>query len=199
MKISIIGAGNVGATAAQMIAKENLADEIVLLDVREGVAEGKAMDIMQSMMNAPRNYIHDATAVVRGVTNDYTATAMSDIVIITSGIPRKPGMTREELIGVNSDVMRSVIDNLAENEGRPDTKYIIVSNPMDSMTELVHRLRTAKDPHDIIGMGGLLDSARFKYYIREALGKEYKPEDKIDAYVVGATSMAFSWSSRLQG
>lgn len=185
MKISIIGAGNVGATAAQMIAKENLADEIVLLDVREGAAEGKAMDIMQSMMNAPRNYIHDATAVVRGVTNDYTATAMSDIVIITSGIPRKPGMTREELIGVNSDVMRSVIDNLAENEGRPDTKYIIVSNPMDSMTELVHRLRTDKDPHDIIGMGGLLDSARFKYYIREALGKGYKPEDKIDAYVVG--------------
>ena len=193
MKISIIGAGNVGATAAQMIAKENLADEIVLLDVREGVAEGKAMDIMQSMMNAPKNYIHDATAVVRGVTNDYAATAMSDIVIITSGIPRKPGMTREELIGVNSDVMKSVVDSLAENEGRPDTKYIIVSNPMDSMTELVHRLRKDKNPHDIIGMGGLLDSARFKYYIREALetkrlkelGKGYKPEDKIDAYVVG--------------
>lgn len=185
MKISIIGAGNVGATAAQMIAKENLADEIVLLDVREGVAEGKAMDIMQSMMNAPRNYIHDATAVVRGVTNDYTATAKSDIVIITSGIPRKPGMTREELIGVNSDVMKSVVDSLTENEGRPDTKYIIVSNPMDSMTELVHRLRTDKNPHDIIGMGGLLDSARFKYYIREALGEEYKQEARIDAYVVG--------------
>lgn len=186
MKISIIGAGNVGATAAQMIAKENLADEIVLLDVREGVAEGKAADIMQSMMNAPRNYIHDATAVVRGVTNDYTATAMSDIVIITSGIPRKPGMTREELIGVNSEVMKSVVDSLAENEGRPDTKYIIVSNPMDSMTELVHRLRKDKNPHDIIGMGGLLDSARFKYYISEALGVDrYKTGDKIDAYVVG--------------
>lgn len=185
MKISIIGAGNVGATAAQMIAKENLADEIVLLDVREGVAEGKAADIMQSMMNAPKNYIHDATAVVRGVTNDYTATAMSDIVIITSGIPRKPGMTREELIGVNSDVMKSVVDSLAENEGRPDTKYIIVSNPMDSMTELVHRLRKDKNPHDIIGMGGLLDSARFKYYIREALGEEYKQEARIEAYVVG--------------
>lgn len=185
MKISIIGAGNVGATAAQMIAKENLADEIVLLDVREGVAEGKAADIMQSMMNAPKNYIHDATAVVRGVTNDYTATAMSDIVIITSGIPRKPGMTREELIGVNSEVMKSVVDSLAENEGRPDTKYIIVSNPMDSMTELVHRLRKDKNPHDIIGMGGLLDSARFKYYIREALGEEYKQEARIEAYVVG--------------
>ena len=185
MKISIIGAGNVGATAAQMIAKENLADEIVLLDVREGVAEGKAADIMQSMMNVPKNYIHDATAVVRGVTNDYTATAMSDIVIITSGIPRKPGMTREELIGVNSEVMKSVVDSLAENEGRPDTKYIIVSNPMDSMTELVHRLRKDKNPHDIIGMGGLLDSARFKYYIREALGEEYKQEARIEAYVVG--------------
>lgn len=185
MKVSIIGAGNVGATAAQMIAKENLADEIVLLDVREGVAEGKAMDIMQSMMDAPKNYIRDVSCIVKGVTNDYTATAMSDIVIITSGIPRKPGMTREELIGVNSDVMKNVIDNLAANEGRPDTKYIIVSNPMDSMTELVHRLRPNKDSHDIIGMGGLLDSARFKYYIREALEKGYKPEDIISAYVVG--------------
>ena len=183
MKVSIIGAGNVGATAAQMIAKENLADEIVLLDVREGVAEGKAMDIMQSLMNVHRSYIHDAATVVTGVTNNYDETEGSDIVIITSGVPRKPGMTREELVGVNSGVVKSVIENIKPHT-TDKTIYIIVSNPMDTMTYLVHKLLPDVPSGHIIGMGGLLDSARFKYYIAKTTGRLGR-DSRIIADVVG--------------
>lgn len=181
MKISIIGAGNVGATAAQIIATEDLADEIVLLDVREGVAEGKAMDIAQALVNAPKSWMHDT--VVTGVTNNYDATDGSDIVIITSGVPRKPGMTREELVGVNSGVVKSVIENIKPHTTNK-TIYIIVSNPMDTMTYLVHKLLPDVPSSRIIGMGGLLDSARFAYYIKKATGR-FGKNSRITAHVVG--------------
>lgn len=181
MKISIIGAGNVGATAAQIIATEGLADEIVLLDVREGVAEGKAMDIAQALVNASKSGMHDT--VVTGVTNNYDATDGSDIVIITSGVPRKPGMTREELVGVNSGVVKSVIENIKPHT-TDKTIYIIVSNPMDTMTYLVHKLLPDVPSSRIIGMGGLLDSARFAYYIKKATGR-FGKNSRISAHVIG--------------
>ena len=176
-KVSIIGAGNVGATAAMNIARMGICDEVVLLDIKEGVAEGKAMDIMQtlSIFGVPTN--------VTGVTSDYSATKDSDIYVITSGVPRKPGMTREELVGVNSKVVTSVMDGITKYcyEGEKTPKFVIVSNPMDTMCMCVLKYLQNKYPasretfyDQIIGMGGLLDTNRFKYFIKKGLEKHFK-------------------------
>lgn len=187
-KITIIGAGNVGATAAMNIARMSLCDEVVLLDIKDGVAEGKAMDINQALM------VFDIDTHVQGVTNIYGATHDSDIVVITSGVPRKPGMTREELVGVNKGVVESVMDNLMHNQNK-DTIYIVVSNPMDTMTQVVlNKLRSFKgyDIPDVekkvIGMGGLLDSNRFRYNIRKVYeNKNAKriSSSSVTGYVLG--------------
>lgn len=165
MKVSIIGAGNVGATAAMKIAAENFVNEVVLLDVKEGVAEGKAMDIMQSLM------MTDSNTIVRGTTGDYSMTADSDVIVITSGVPRKPGMTREELVGVNSKVMEMVLDGATKYSS--DAIYIVVSNPMDTMTMMAVNYLGKENWRKVIGMGGMLDSARFEYNIRMKLYAHY--------------------------
>ena len=173
MKVSIVGAGNVGATCADVMAYRGIASEIVLLDIREGFAEGKALDISQCATNTGFN-----TKLV-GVTNDYSKTAQSDVVVITSGIPRKPGMTREELIGINAGIVKSVAENLLAHS--PNAVFVIVSNPMDTMTYLA--FKTLGIPKNrIIGMGGALDSARFKTYLALALDK---PTNDIAAMVIG--------------
>ncbi|WP_428225648.1 malate dehydrogenase [Flavobacterium sp.] len=173
MKVSIVGAGNVGATCADVLAYRGIASEIVLLDIREGFAEGKALDISQCATNTGFN-----TKLV-GVTNDYSKTAQSDVVVITSGIPRKPGMTREELIGINAGIVKSVAENLLAHS--PNAVFVIVSNPMDTMTYLA--FKTLGIPKNrIIGMGGALDSARFKTYLALALDK---PTNDIAAMVIG--------------
>jgi len=160
MKISIIGAGAVGASCAEYIAIKNFVREVVLLDIKEGVAEGKAMDLMQCA------YLNSFNTQIKGVTNDYAATSNSEVVIITSGIPRKPGMTREELINFNAGIVSEVSKNIIKHS--PNAIIIVVSNPMDSMTYLVHK--TTKLPKNrIIGMGGILDSARFRFRLTEAL------------------------------
>ena len=128
MKVTIVGAGNVGASCADVISYRGIASEVVLLDIKEGFAEGKAMDIMQCSSSTGFN------TVVTGVTNDYSKTANSDVVVITSGIPRKPGMTREELIGINAGIVKSVAENVLKHS--PDTVLVVVSNPMDTMTYL---------------------------------------------------------------
>ena len=160
-KVTVVGAGNVGATCANVLAFKGIADEVVLLDIKEGVSEGKAMDMMQTAQLLCMN------TVVKGVTNDYSATADSDVVIITSGIPRKPGMTREELIGVNAGIVRSVVNSVLEHS--PNAIIVCVSNPMDTMTYLIHKV-TDLPKNRIIGMGGALDSSRFKYFLSQALG-----------------------------
>ncbi|WP_410520389.1 lactate/malate family dehydrogenase, partial [Duncaniella muris] len=131
-KVTVVGAGNVGATCADVLVKQGIADEVVLLDIKEGVAEGKAMDIMQTA-----NILNINTRLV-GVTNDYEMTAGSDVVVITSGIPRKPGMTREELIGVNAGIVKSVTDQLLKHS--PNAIIVCISNPMDTMTYLIHKV-----------------------------------------------------------
>jgi malate dehydrogenase len=172
-KITIIGAGNVGATCANVMAQKELAAEIILLDVKEGVAEGKALDMMQTAT------LCDFDTRIKGITNDYTATANSDVVVITSGIPRKPGMTREELIGTNANIVKSVINNVLTYS--PDAIIVVISNPMDTMTYL--SLKASKLPkHRIIGMGGMLDSARFKCYLSQTLGL---PASDIEGLVIG--------------
>ena len=180
MKIAIIGAGNVGATAAMKIASEGFAKELVLLDVKEGVAEGKAMDIMQSLM------MGDSETIVTGTTGDYSKTADSDVIVITSGVPRKPGMTREELVGVNSKVMTMVLDGATKYS--PDAIFVVVSNPMDTMTQMVVNYLGIENANRVIGMGGALDSARFKYNIfmkvREKVGY-LKPRNIQDCWVIG--------------
>ena len=176
MKISVIGAGNVGASVAEYIAMKELAPEVVLLDIKEGFAEGKAMDLMQTAS------LNGFDTKIVGVTNDYSKTAGSDIVVITSGIPRKPGMTREELIGINAGIVKSVSSNLIEHS--PNTIIIVVSNPMDTMTYLVHKT-SGLPKHRIIGMGGALDSARFKYRLAEALDA---PISDVDGMVIGGHS-----------
>lgn len=180
MKVSIIGAGNVGATAAMKIASEGFAKELVLLDVKEGVAEGKAMDIMQSLM------MGESETIVTGTTGDYSKTANSDVIVITSGVPRKPGMTREELVGVNSKVMTMVLDGATKYS--PDAIFVVVSNPMDTMTQMVVNYLGVEDANRVIGMGGALDSARFKYNIfmkvREKVGY-LKPRNIQDCWVIG--------------
>ena len=152
-KVSVIGAGNVGATCANVLAFREIADEVVLLDIKEGVSEGKAMDMMQAAVTA------GFASRIKGVTNNYEATANSDMVVITSGIPRKPGMTREELIGVNAGIVKSVVENVLKYS--PNAVILCVSNPMDTMTYLIHKV-SGLPKNRIIGMGGALDSSRFK-------------------------------------
>ncbi|HZJ37073.1 MAG TPA: malate dehydrogenase [Gillisia sp.] len=176
MKVTIVGAGAVGASCAEYIAIKDFASEIVLLDIKEGVAEGKAMDLMQTAS------LNGFDSKIVGVTNDYSKTAGSDVVVITSGIPRKPGMTREELIGINANIVKEVSSNLVKNS--PNTVMIVVSNPMDTMTYLVHKT-TGLPKSKIIGMGGALDSARFKYNLSQAL--ECPPSD-VDGMVLGGHS-----------
>lgn len=159
-KVSVIGAGAVGATAADVIAYRELANEVVLLDVKEGFAEGKALDIYQTTS------LLGMKTRISGTTNDYSKTAGSDVVVITSGIPRKPGMTREELIGTNANIVKSVSENVLKHS--PDAIIIVVSNPMDTMTYLALKA-TGLPKNRIIGMGGILDSARFKGYLGLAL------------------------------
>jgi malate dehydrogenase len=173
MKVTIVGAGNVGATCADAIAYRRIASEIVLLDIREGFAEGKALDIMQTQTTLGFN-----TKVI-GSTNDYSKTAGSDVVVITSGIPRKPGMTREELIGINAGIVKSVAENILEYS--PNTIIVVVSNPMDTMTYLALKA-TGLPKNRIIGMGGALDSSRFKTYLSLALDK---PANDIHGMVIG--------------
>ena len=176
MKVTIVGAGAVGASCAEYIAIKNFASEIVLVDIKEGVAEGKAMDLMQTAT------LNGFDSKIVGSTNDYSKTTGSDVVVITSGIPRKPGMTREELIGINANIVKEVSSNLIKHS--PDTIVIVVSNPMDTMTYLVHKT-TGLPKNRIIGMGGALDSARFKYRLSEAL--ECPPSD-VDGMVIGGHS-----------
>ena len=176
MKITIVGAGAVGASCAEYIAIKDFASEVVILDIKEGFAEGKAMDLMQTAS------LNGFDTKIVGVTNDYSKTAGSDIVVITSGIPRKPGMTREELIGINAGIVKSVSSNLIEHS--PNTIIVVVSNPMDTMTYLVHKT-SGLPKHRIIGMGGALDSARFKYRLAEALDA---PISDVDGMVIGGHS-----------
>ena len=173
MKVTIIGAGNVGATCADVISYRGIASEVVLLDIKEGFAEGKALDIMQCATNTGFN------TKVTGVTNDYSRTAGSDVVVITSGIPRKPGMTREELIGINAGIVKTVAENVLKHS--PDTIIVVVSNPMDTMTYLALK-STGLPKNRIIGMGGALDSSRFRTYLSLALNK---PANDISAMVIG--------------
>jgi malate dehydrogenase len=172
-KITIIGAGNVGATCADVIVSRELADEVVLLDIKEGIAEGKAMDIMQTAA------LREFNTRLIGVTNDYSVTAKSDIVVVTSGIPRKPGMSREDLIGTNANIVKSVTENILKYS--PDTILVMISNPMDTMTYLT--IKTGNLPKNkVIGMGGTLDSARFKYYLSTALNV---PASEVQGFVIG--------------
>ena len=176
MKVTIVGAGAVGASCAEYIAIKDFASEVVILDIKEGYAEGKAMDLMQCAS------LNGFDTKITGSTNDYSKTANSDICVITSGIPRKPGMTREELIGINAGIVKSVSSSLIEHS--PNTIIIVVSNPMDTMTYLVHKT-TDLPKNRIIGMGGALDSARFKYRLAEALEA---PISDIDGMVIGGHS-----------
>lgn len=176
MKVTVVGAGAVGASCAEYIAIKDFASEVVLLDIKEGYAEGKAMDLMQT---APLNGFDTK---ITGSTNDYSKTAGSQICVITSGIPRKPGMTREELIGINAGIVKTVATSLVKHS--PDTILIVVSNPMDTMTYLAHKV-TGLAKNRIIGMGGALDSARFKYRLAEALGA---PLSDVDGMVIGGHS-----------
>ena len=172
-KVTVVGAGNVGATCANVLVCNQIADEVVLLDIKEGVSEGKAMDIMQTAS------ILGTNTRLRGVTNDYAATEGSDMVVITSGSPRKPGMTREELIGVNAGIVRSVVDSVLKHS--PEAIILCVSNPMDTMTYLIHK--TSNLPKNrIIGMGGALDSARFRYFLATALECSY---NEVEGIVIG--------------
>ncbi len=173
MKVTIVGAGNVGSTCADAIAFKRIASEVVLLDIKENFAEGKALDMMQTSSLLGFN-----TKIV-GSTNDYSKTAESDVVVITSGIPRKPGMTREELIGVNAGIVKTVTNNILEYS--PKAVIVIVSNPMDTMTYLTLK-ESGLPKNRIIGMGGALDSARFRTYLSMAL---QKPSNDIHGMVIG--------------
>jgi len=173
MKVTVVGAGAVGATCADNIARAQLADELVLLDIKEGFAEGKAQDMMQTAA------LLGFDTRISGSTNDYAKTANSDVVVITSGLPRKPGMTREELIGTNAGIVKGVTENILKYS--PDTIIIVISNPMDTMTYLALQ-STGLPKNRIIGMGGTLDSARFKYQLSQHLG--CSPAD-LNAVVVG--------------
>lgn len=176
MKVTIVGAGAVGASCAEYIAIKNFASEVVILDIKEGFAEGKAMDLMQTAS------LNNFDTKIVGTTNDYSKTSNSQICVITSGIPRKPGMTREELIGINAGIVKDVASNLLKES--PDSILIVVSNPMDTMTYLVHKTTSIPSTR-IIGMGGALDSARFKYRLAEALKS---PISDIDGMVIGGHS-----------
>ncbi len=173
MKVTVVGAGAVGATCADNIARKELATELVLLDIREGFAEGKALDMTQTAA------LLGFDTKITGSTNDYSKTAGSDVVVITSGLPRKPGMTREELIGVNAGIVKSVAENILKYS--PEAIIVVISNPMDTMTYLALK-STGLPKNKIIGMGGILDSARFKCYLSEALGSN---ASDLNAIVVG--------------
>ncbi len=173
MKVTIVGAGNVGASCAEYIAQKRIASKVVLLDIKEGIAEGKALDLSQTATTLGFN------TTITGVTNDYKATAGSEVVVITSGVPRKPGMTREELIGINAGIVQSVASNILEHS--PNTIIVVVSNPMDTMTYLAFQA-TGLTKNRIIGMGGALDSSRFKTYLSQALEK---PANDIQGMVIG--------------
>lgn len=172
-KVTVVGAGNVGATAANVMAIREVADEVVMIDIKEGVSEGKAMDMMQTAN------LLDMNTRVCGVTNDYAATAGSDVVVITSGIPRKPGMTREELIGVNAGIVKQVTESILAHS--PNAVIVCVSNPMDTMTYLIHKI-SGLPKNRIIGMGGALDSSRFKYYLSKALNAN---PNEVEGFVIG--------------
>ena len=176
MKVTVVGAGAVGASCAEYIAIKNFASDVILVDIKENFAEGKAMDLMQTAS------LNGFDTRITGSTNDYSKTANSDIAVITSGIPRKPGMTREELIGINAGIVKSVSQQLIKES--PNVILIIVSNPMDTMTYLTHKI-TGLPKNRIIGMGGALDSARFKYRLSEALEC---PSSDINGIVIGGHS-----------
>jgi malate dehydrogenase len=176
MKITIVGAGSVGSSCAEYIAIKNFASEIVLLDIKENFAEGKSMDLMQASV------LNNFNSKINGVTNDYSKTQDSDIAVITSGIPRKPGMSREELININAKIVKNVANNLLKFS--PNVIIIVVSNPMDTMTYLTNKVLNISKRR-IIGMGGILDSARFKYRISEQL---LSPMSDIEGMVIGAHS-----------
>ena len=173
MKVTIVGAGNVGSTCADVIASKSIASEVVLLDIKEGFAEGKALDMMQTSTT-----LGFGTKII-GTTNDYSKTANSDVVVITSGIPRKPGMTREELIGINAGIVKAVSENVLEHS--PETIIVVVSNPMDTMTYLTLK-STGLPKNRVVGMGGALDSSRFKTYLSLALDR---PANDIQGMVIG--------------
>lgn len=173
MKVTVVGAGAVGATCADNIARKELVEEVVLLDIKEGFAEGKSIDMMQTAA------LLGFDTKITGSTNDYTKTANSDVVVITSGLPRKPGMTREELIGINAGIVKGVAENILKHS--PNAIIIVISNPMDTMTYLA--LKSLGLPKNrIIGMGGALDSARFKYYLSQAIS--CSPND-LQGFVIG--------------
>ena len=173
MRVSVIGAGNVGATAADVMAAKSICNEVVLLDIKDGYAEGKALDIMQT--STTRGF----DTIVSGTTGDYSKTKDSDVVVITSGMPRKPGMSRSELIGINAKIVQSVTSSVLEYSKNP--VIVVVSNPMDTMTYLTIKT-CGLDKKRIIGMGGALDSSRFKTYISKALNK---PANDIHGMVIG--------------
>lgn len=173
MKVTIVGAGNVGASCAEYIAQKQIASKVVLLDIKEGFAEGKALDLFQTATTLGFN------TSIKGVTNDYSATAGSDVVVITSGVPRKPGMTREELIGINAGIVQKVSESILLHS--PEAFIVVVSNPMDTMTYLALKA-TGLPKNRIIGMGGALDSSRFKTYLSLALDK---PVNDIQGIVIG--------------
>jgi len=173
MKVTVVGAGAVGATCADNIARKQLCDELVIVDIKEGVAEGKAMDLMQTAQ------IEGFDTKIIGSTNDYSKTAGTDVAVITSGIPRKPGMTREELIGINAGIVKTVAQSILQHS--PNAIIIVISNPMDTMTYLALK-STGLPKNRIIGMGGILDSARFRYNLSKALN--CSPND-LQAAVIG--------------
>ena len=173
MKVTIVGAGNVGSTCAEVIATQSIASEVVLLDIKKGFAEGKALDMMQTQTT-----IGFGTKII-GTTGDYSKTSNSDVVVITSGIPRKPGMTREELIGINAGIVKTVSENVLKFS--PNTIIVVVSNPMDTMTYLALK-STGLPKNRVIGMGGALDSSRFKTYLSKALNR---PANDIHGMVIG--------------
>ena len=173
MKVTVVGAGNVSASCAEYIDVKRIASEVVLLDIKEGFAEGKALDLTQTATTLGFN------TRITGVTNNYSETSNSDVVVITSGIPRKPGMTREELIGINAGIVKSVAESILEHS--PEAIIVVVSNPMDTMTYLALK-ETGLPKNRIIGMGGALDSSRFKTYLSKALDK---PANDIQGMVIG--------------
>ena len=173
MKVSVIGAGNVGASCAEYIAINKIVSEVVILDIKKGLAEGKALDLTQTSSTLGFD------TIIKGVTTDYESTQDSDVVVITSGIPRKPGMTREELIGINAGIVNSVTENILKFS--PNTIIVVVSNPMDTMTYLALKSNEL-EKNKVIGMGGALDSSRFKTYLSKALNK---PQSDIHAMVIG--------------
>lgn len=172
-KVTVVGAGNVGATCANVLATKETAGEVVLIDIKEGLAEGKMLDIFQT------ESLLDVDTKLTGVTSDYAATAGSDVVVVTSGIPRKPGMTREELIGTNAGIVKEVVSNVLKHS--PDAIILIVSNPMDTMTYLACRM-SGLPRGRVFGMGGALDSARFKCYLSKALDANI---NEVEAMVIG--------------